>query len=94
MNDCNEWKTDKHYEFTNIAQLQVTQIMVPTVSTPAALIFVMQSVQCTKTNNPPPPTRKRSDKKRVEINLSVTENNSSSYTTLQNKWKCTVNTLS
>jgi hypothetical protein len=32
MNDCNEWKTDKHHKCTNIAQLQTTQIMTAAVA--------------------------------------------------------------
>jgi hypothetical protein len=32
MNDCNEWKTQKRHECTNIAQLQTTQIMVTAVA--------------------------------------------------------------
>jgi hypothetical protein len=32
MNDCNEWNTEKCHECTNIAQLQMTRIMVAAVA--------------------------------------------------------------
>ena len=31
-NDCNAWKTEKHNECTNIAQLQTTQIVMAAVA--------------------------------------------------------------
>jgi hypothetical protein len=32
MNDCYEWKTEKHHECKNIAQLQMTGIMMAAVA--------------------------------------------------------------
>ena len=32
MNDCNEWKTEKRHECTNIVQLQTSRIFVATVA--------------------------------------------------------------
>jgi hypothetical protein len=32
MNDCSEWKPGKYHEFTNIAQLQMTRIMMASVA--------------------------------------------------------------
>jgi hypothetical protein len=32
MNGCNEWKTEKHHERTNIAQQRTTQIMMAAVA--------------------------------------------------------------
>ena len=32
MNDCNEWKTEKHHEYTNISQLLTTRIMMAAVA--------------------------------------------------------------
>jgi len=31
VNDCNEWKTEKRHECTNIGKLQTTQVMMATV---------------------------------------------------------------
>jgi len=29
--DCNEWKTEKHHEFTNMGTIKTTRIMMATV---------------------------------------------------------------
>ena len=40
--DCNEWKTEKHHECTNVGESRTSRIMV------AALCDVTSGVGCTK----------------------------------------------
>jgi hypothetical protein len=41
LNDCNEWKTEKHHDSTNVAQLQMTQIMIAAVTDEGTLAKFM-----------------------------------------------------
>jgi hypothetical protein len=45
MNSCNEWKTEKHNECANVAQLQTTEIMMAAVADVGTMV-VFKHIKC------------------------------------------------